>query len=336
MHATTAWQLAGPKTFRRGSRALFKYRSSFKGYGTNLQNQSPTNSQCYVASKGKLIIQADQSGAEALRVAYLCRPGNYRDLFTNKIKPHVFIGLSFPQHWEHDYPQIRRLAKLTIPALKQDPEWKELADAIKDSDNNPPKTRFYYIYKQACHSGNYDVTAPTFRLNTLQKSDGAISLSLPEAHAYINNYHFLFPEIREWQAEVRKQIEETRYLFNGFGHPRYFSGVFCDKLFKEAFAHDPQSTIGTITCNAYCAMQEFIEESGVDWDLLPDKHDSIAVQAPEDEALIAASILRSSLEQTLAGRDGVKFTMRSEVSVGRNWGKYNAEKNPEGLKEVVF
>jgi len=330
---TTAWQLAGPKTFRRGSRALFKF-ASFKGFGTNLQNQSSSNSKCFVAPKGKVILQADQSGAEALRVAYLCEPGNYRDLFINKIKPHVFIGLSFAEHWEKEYPQIHELKNTKINELKARSDWKPLETAIKASDGNPPQSRFYYIYKQACHSANYDTTAPVFRFNTLQKSDGAVCLSLKQAEEYIANYHSLFPEIRRWQAEVREQIKQTRYLYNAFGHPRYFGGMLNDKTYKEAYAHDPQSSIATITLTAYTAMQDFIEESGVDWDMMPDKHDSIAAIVPEDEYMTAAAIMKSAIEQDLVGRDGVKFQMRSEVAVGKNWGKWDERNNPDGLKEI--
>jgi hypothetical protein len=39
---------------------------------------------------------------------------------------------------------------------------------------------------------------------------------------------------------------------------------------------------------------------------------------------------------TLVGRDGATFTMKSEVQIGRNWGKFDKkhpEKNPGGMKD---
>lgn len=339
LRTTTSPNIAGTKTFRLGCRAIFSRKPEFKGYGTNLQNRAPIESRIYVPSRpGYCFLQADQAGAEALRVAYLTRHAKFRDLFINGIKPHVYIGLSFPQHWRHMFPDLSfdKLRKTEIKDLKSLPEWKPLSTAIKDSDGNPPRTRYYYVYKQACHSGNYGVEANAFQLNTLKKSEGSIYLSLAESAAYIESYHTLFPEIREWQKEVRLIVDTTRTVRNAFGYPRYFGGPITDKMYKEAYAQDPQSTIGTITNIAYTQLQRLVDDSGAWWNILVNKHDSILMEVPEEESEIAGRILQSSLEQDMIGRDGVKFRMKTELAKGYNWGKYHETQNPKGMKEWIL
>jgi len=45
--------------------------------------------------------------------------------------------------------------------------------------------------------------------------------------------------------------------------------------------------------------------------------------------------LKECMEQELISSNGEKFRMRSEAQVGRNWGPYKQDKNPEGLKEIL-
>ena len=62
---TTIYKLGGTETFRASSSKWF-------GRGTNLQNIEKSMRQLYWADDGKVLVQVDQSGAEALIVSYLC------------------------------------------------------------------------------------------------------------------------------------------------------------------------------------------------------------------------------------------------------------------------
>ena len=326
---STAWQIAGPTSFRLGSRSIFSRKPQHKGYGTNLQNRSPQESRIYKPRLGNVFLQADQAGAEALCVAYLCRPGNFRSLFENKIKPHVFVAMHlFTEYWSKEHPAVQDIIKLDVPDIPSHPDWKKLESAIKKHDKN------YAIGKMVCHASNYGMEAPAFQLNTLIRSEGKLCLSLSEADKFLGTYHRLFPEITSWQREVKQQLDTTRTIRNMFGYPRYFGGLIEDKTYKEAYAQNPQSTVGCITHIAYTAMQSFIEESGIEWNLLVNKHDSILLENPEEDIPIAGRVLQASLEQELTGRDGVKFNMRTELACGRNWGKYSEKKNPDGMREI--
>ena len=190
MRTTTLYLLAGPKTFRRASKTLFRERNKkTTGYGGNLQNWEVglrriitsdgwssliENKLKYFLQTGdltiftdeelntiRILIQRDQSGAEALIVSYECDFRDYRKLFINNIKPHVYVGLKlFVEIWKEKAKEhglavgdgdIDKLNCTAIEHLKANPHWKSLDKLIKSSDNWSLQERYYYLAKQTCH-----------------------------------------------------------------------------------------------------------------------------------------------------------------------------------------
>lgn len=112
----------------------------------------------------RIFVQVDQSGAEALIVAYCCVNGAYRSLFTNGIKPHTFLAMHLFKHiWQSKMLEskmitadsgfdIEVMCKTPIPQLTANPFWRDLDLLIKDSDNWPVDQRYYYLAKQTEHS----------------------------------------------------------------------------------------------------------------------------------------------------------------------------------------
>jgi hypothetical protein len=224
---------------------------------------------------------------------------------------------------------------LKIEDLKKPPEWKELSDIIKSSDNWPGSRRFYFIGKKVGHSSNYSMKAPTFRTDILKESEGSIALSHEEATRFLATYHTLFPEIeRDFQAGVRRNILENGRTLRTFqGFPRYFGKLINDKYWREAYSYIPAATVACITAEAVVNMQTYIEDNGLNWHLLNDKHDSMLIEAPEAEIQICAAKSREFMEQTLTNPQGETLKMGSGVSIGYNWQPYSS-KNTNGLKEI--
>ena len=294
--------------------------------------QNPPERLCriHIPDEGKSFIQVDQAGAEALIFAYECRAGKFRSLFDYSIKPHTFVALNlFVNHWRKETPYDSiHLSGLSIPDLAGHPDWKHLGKIIKNHRQR------YFIGKKTCHSGNYGKYAASFRFDVLKESEGKIVLNLLEAELFLSLYHGLFPEIKEEQRDIEQQVKTTRRLVNVFGYPMYFGGQLTDKVIREALAWKSQSTVGIIASNAMRDMQNFIESHGVDWDVLNNKHDSVLIQAPHDEATKAAKILVGFMTPELTSTRGEKYRMKAEASIGLNWDKYDLEKNPNGMKEV--
>lgn len=335
---TTCFKLAKTNTFRLGSAKLFPQGKRDKAaygpeYGGNMQNWEKSMRRLALADDGMSFCQVDQAGAEALIVAYLCPPGRYRDLFLNGIKPHVYIGVFFPEHWEKQFPCVREFVSIPIAKLKDHPQWAAFAKAVAKSDYNPSATRYYYFYKQTCHSGNYGIREDTFIENLLAKSGGKVNLSANEGYKFLSTYRDVaFPELHAFHNLVRRAIEEKGELRNLFGYPRKFRSLRFDE--KEAFAFIPQSTVGCITNLAVVAMQQWINDNLPSAIILNNCHDSYLVQAPTEHIETVARKMKEFIEIEMTAPRGEKFRMRSEASIGRNWGPYKQDTNPDGLKEV--
>ena len=330
--STTAWQLAGTKTFRLGSREIFKLTGNEEsGWGTNLQNPSANLSRIYIPDEDKIFIQVDQAGAEALVVAYLVRDANFRALFNAGIKSHVYVALHlFIEHWSKEFPEARELIHFAIKDVPRHSAWKALSSAIKKHD------KYYAIGKMVCHASNYGMEPPAFRMNVLQRTDGKIVLTKEESEKFLGLYHSLFPEIRQWHGEIDAMVAATRTLYNLQGYPIHFGGNLNNsKAKKESYARIPQSTVGTITNIAYGDTQDFIEQNSLadEWDVLVNKHDSLLLQVPIDHKYVASKVLSAALQPKLVGRDGVIFNMKTECQAGYNWGKYNEENNSQGMRD---
>ncbi len=337
---TCSYNVAGPETFRLGSRRLFKWKNDKNtGFGTNCQNRRKDEKQLYIPDEGKVFIKPDQAGAEALIVAWLCRAGNFRNLFLHKIKPHVFVALHlFKSIWERKLSRsMDSYIKARIVDLKTLEGWNEVESMIKESDNWPSDQRYYFIAKQVCHASNYDVKAPTFQMTVLLKSEGSVALSLKQCRELLNTYHGLFPEIRYWHSEIVNEIKNGRVLRNLFGYPRRFTGPWGDDLFKKGYAFKPQSTVGTITNLAITELQERIDDgdkllNGVD--LLVNEHDGLLAQAPIERVEVVSREIYKHMSRELVSPRGEKFRMGVEVKTGYNWSDAHNVYNPEGLKEV--
>ena len=294
----------------------------------------------------RIFNQSDQSGAEALIVAYLCRPGNFRDLFLNKVKPHVFVALHvFPQVWQKKMNEsggsvrcdIKELLNTPIPKIRDNPFWPELDALIKSSDNWIAKERYYFMAKAICHMSNYGGKYGALQMDVLAKSRGRIVISKDDAIRFMDIYHGLFPEIHEWHQEVRRQVEETNILFNLQGFPIEFTTKNrTEQFWKEVFSSVPQSSVASITNMGYTDMQNYIEDTRKKWDMLANTHDSMMSQSPLLDCRECQEKMQSCLERELISPRGDKFKMRSEVVSGFNWAPYKKDKNELGLREIKW
>jgi len=312
-------KLAGTKSFRLSSAMLFGR------YGVNLQNPIDELMRCVVPKKGYIFVQCDQSGAEALVVAYLTKPGRFRELFHYGIKPHTYMALQiFLDKFRGNFPRSR-YEYVEPKTLAAYPEWPELAKAIASSK------REYLIGKKLIHALDYDVKWPTFRLSILEETDGQVILSPKETKYYFTCHKGLFPEIPEWQAQLIDEVRKSREVRNLFRYPRRFVQPWSSEVEREVLSFIPQSTVGCITHHAVVHMQRFIEANGLLWDILNNKHDSYLLQCPITESAVCSQKAKEFMEQDLTAPSGERFQMKAEVSTGFNWGHY-APDNTDGLK----
>lgn len=370
-----------PKTFRRNSTQILSKKQVIngktvkKGWGSNLQNLEKGARKMYLSdgwnpsleerllfwletgdttifteqelSEIRVMIQRDQAGAEALIVAYECEPREYRQLFINNIKPHVYIGLKlFPDVWKKKVSptlieqgcNIDELCQTDIKDLKSNPFWKDVKELIASSDNWPLSERYYYFAKQTCHSANYGIEDNTFRLNVLDKSGGKVILTKEQSKYFLSTYRSIFPEIPERNDKIAFQAREYKLLYNLFGHPYQITDYRIEDKLKEYYAWSAQSTVGEITRIASTKMYEWIEENNRKTiDILADTHDSYLLQCRLDEVKEAVKVSGVFMNLPFVSPvDGAHFNMKSEFNIGFNWSPAKKETNPLGLQTVKW
>lgn len=342
--ATTCYLIGGTDTFRPSSQAILRFRPD-PGFGTNIQNWDKGKRYLCVADSRKLLGQSDQSGADALVVAYLCRRGNLRKLFENKIKPHNYIALRvFQKQFEtlFDSSIVKEACSIKVELLNQVKGWNELQAFVASSDDWPGNRRYYYIGKKIIHAYNYGMKAPTMSQQIITETAGQVVIPERDCRIFLSMVGDLIPEVVEWQQETEDTIKSTRILHNLFGFPRRFHQPFGDELFRAGYIFVPQSTVACITNIAITELQTLIEEGDATlvnsgFDILQNGFDSILWQAlnQDNKVIECAKIVRDKLAKTFKSpKDGATFTMGSSVAIGSNWSPFDEVKNPLGLKGI--
>ena len=336
---TGQYIVAGPVTFRKACRKILssKRDTPFLNQGGNRQNIEKGMRRIYWADKGKRFIQVDQSGADALIVAYLCRSGKLRELFINGIKPHIYNALIIVPHmwklkFKPDYIDVA--LKEPIGGLKHLSFWPELTKLISSSDDWASNERYYYFGKKVGHAYNYGMRGNRFRIVLLKESGGEVVLSKLQADQFINALGTTYPEVLFWHAKLYEEAIMKKCLRNLFGWPLNITWHVDASDMKDLYAWIPQSTVAGITTKATVLLQEYIEQHDKNWDIIAETHDSNLCQAPIAEVEECASVMKGFMGQDLVAPDGTNFKMKSGVSVGDNWGSYKVDKNPMGLKEL--
>lgn len=330
----TTYVISGTKSFRLGSRKVLGL------YGANLQNPGKDIIDIYCAPAGRVIVQADQSGAEALIVANDTKPGNYSALFATGIKPHTFLAMHiFAQHrpdWFEGLPLKRESYLDAAPAdLAALEGWGEIKKRIQDAPNSATE---YYIGKRTAHGKAYRMGPRTYQLTLLRDSDGKVVITHAQAKYFLSVYDALFPDVLEWQEWIEFTARRDGVLYNLFGDPRQCCQPLTDAYIRELISWRPQSTVGVLTHEAFIKAQEHIETFGLDaWHLCSNKHDSLAIECPESDAPLAGKLLRDLLRAPVfVGRNGRPYSMKSEVKAGRRWVDFDEhdEDTFDGLKKL--
>lgn len=331
---STAYVVAGTKTFRLASRAILEE------WGGNLQNIEKSMRSIYIPDDGYKFGQRDQSGAEALVVAYLAPAGNLRELFKHNIKPHTYAALHlFKRQWESlvgDKAIVDSCCSSRVCNLSEVAGWNRLQKLIKKSDSWESSKRYYFIGKKVRHARSYGMGVNRLVTEIAKETGGGIAMSKEEGQRLLDLDDRLFPEIRAWQLGVEKEAKETGMLRNLFGFPWKITGPLNDRVFKSLYSIVPQSTVGTISNIAFTRMYDYIEAHNKDWAVMENTHDSFLCQFPdtEEEEKEWLRVSEEMLNVELVAPDGSKFQMKSEAATGYNWAPYHETKNPRGLKEV--
>lgn len=283
-----SFDITGTRTGRLSSRA------SIYGSGTNLQNipvRKPEGEgirRMFIADEGKVFVYRDYSQAEARIVAYLSGARGLIELFED------------PTRDIHKENAARIFGKPL--------------HLVTESER--------YLAKRVVHACNYGMEAA--RLVQLVNEDAALTgvrIDIRIAQDLINRYFLLYPEIKEtfWKR-VQDELRQSRTLTScePFARKRTFYGRWDDKLFRDAYAQIPQSTVGDLGARAlercYREVEPRVSES---WTLL-NVHDSVMMQCLIKDVEEVAYEMERVMAIPLTVNN-YTFTIPTDCKVGHNW-----------------
>ena len=177
----------------------------------------------------------------------------------------------------------------------------------EEKDINPKE---YYIGKRTVHAFNYGLGPILFSV--------LIKQSVKEAKEIMARYHNHAPEIEAWHREIQEELRK-RKLVTPFGRQRWFRNRYGEDMFREAYAHLPQSTIADYCHQAMIKIEYALPEGA---EIVQEGFDSLIIERIDSEATSQGieGIIREAFDKTLFWK-GEEFKIPVERKVGKRWGK---------------
>jgi len=303
------------------------------GTGANMQNLPQEFKQFLVPDPGYVFLDVDKRQAEWVVVAYISGDANMIDAIEQGKDVHVHTA-----HLMFNVPEEVIVYEKELVGHASDPDKiKEIRDAddiLRRFTGLPRNMSARQCGKKSNHGLNYDEGFTNFSLiNEMLVSEGKRIVAL---------YHKIYPGIRLWYDNVKRQLQKDRTLVNCMGRRIRFMDAWGDSLWKEAYASMPQSTVvdslnqGMVYIYADDALTG---KDGYNLDILAQVHDSILMQVPitsidteeKFNNLLQTITTYTSPELSYSGRT---FRISSDFKMGWNWGEAN-KSNPDGLQDVT-
>jgi DNA polymerase I-like protein with 3'-5' exonuclease and polymerase domains len=294
-----------------------KKRKSSAG---NFQNIPERDRVVYVAdTPNQRLVAADWKNIEALVVAWLARDEE-------------MVRIILDPEGDIHTDNALMLAEAIGVKLKRE-------DARRVPFPYDPQKKSFRQNGKITHKWNYGMRERRMR------DDYGIPLNI--CKRLKDAYFERWPLIKRWQDETEREVNDTGMLTTPFGRTFRFhnwkrrDGKWVTADLEEALADGPQSIVGDM-CKARLPVVEYLY-ADVGGRFLTTTHDSFLGSVPTDAAPMTAVKLRQLLEipwkqmprlHPGTMTQGGLFWCPAEPAVGYNWGKYDPDKNPEGLREV--
>ena len=189
---------------------------------------------------------------------------------------------------------------------------KPYVEIAKEFYRDPTITKHHPSYKRMkalCHGTNYGGEGPG-----LSERIGLPVKDIQRMQAW---YFGMCPEIKAWQEDIKDQIVKRGYIENPFGYRLYNWDRPSRKLYNEALAWTPQSTVGILINRILLA----IDQTMPDVQLLLQVHDSLTGQFPtavEEERKAQLLTLASSIK--IPCKSGAISVPAGLVTSTTSWG----------------
>lgn len=293
----TSYNIAGTTTGRLSSSF-----SEF-GTGTNLQNIEESLRSIFIADRGCKLAYIDAQQGESRIVGAiewnLFGDGRYLDACEGGDLHTAVAKLVWP---------------LDVPWTGNLKEDRKLAERVyyRHYDRR-------FMCKKIGHGTNYGGKPRTLA------QQAKVELGLIED--FQPRYFAAFPAHQRWHEWTAERLRLDGYIISLTGRKRWFFGRRTDdSTLREAIAYQGQALGDILNRGMLNVWRQR------DCQVLMQIHDAILVQYPEEREEEVIRRIQSQLRIPLELEKDRTFIIPYDVATGWNWGKYNAQSNPDGLK----
>ena len=292
-------------SYNIGGTTTGRFSSSFSefGTGTNLQNIEESLRSVFVADPGMKMAYLDAQQGESRVVGAiewnLFQDGRYLDACEGGDLHTNVARLCWPNlGWTGDLHHDRELAERVY---------------YRHYDRR-------FMCKKIGHGSNYGGKARTLAAQA--------KVDVDVIEDFQPKYFTAFPAHLRWHGDVQQRLQRNGYLISLTGRKRWFLGRRSDdSTLREAIAYDPQGSLADILNGGMLSVWR-----SASCQLLMQIHDAILIQYPESAEDSIIPLVLKQLEQPIALKHDRVLTIPYDAKVGFNWGKYDEETNPDGLK----
>lgn len=294
----TSYNIAGTNTGR--------FSSSFSEFGTggNLQNVEESLRSIFIADPGYKFAKFDakqiQSRIVGAQQWSVFKDPKYLDACEGSDVHTEVARLVWPElEWTGDIDKDKKLAEL-------------------------PFYRHYdrrFMCKKIGHGTNFGGKPPTISSQT--------KIPMPLISEFQPKYYIAFPALLKLFAWTANELRRARCIVSLTGRKRHFWGRASEEdTIREALAYTPQADEAFIVNTAMLR----IWRAGTAILMMHD-HDALTFMYPEANEEEVIPILQQQLLVPIQLKHNRTFTVPYDCQTGWNRGKYDAAKNPDGLKD---
>lgn len=257
--------------------------ATIDGVGGNLQN-IPRGSfrRIFVADPGKILIKADLSQAEYRVLIWKARIERVIERWASDPTFSIHMWNAAENIYKVPYSQVTKL--------------------------------MYQNAKNGVYGANYDMQP--------LKASKVYGMPFKDAKYILENYHNSMPEVKGvFHCEIEQALKETREIVNCFGRKRLFLGQLDNQMFRDAYSHYCQSTIGDLINLGLCELHDWcFDRPDLGMEILLQVHDELVCQCNEDRVEEGVEMVRRALEREMVIPGASRpLVIPAEVKVGRDW-----------------
>lgn len=246
----------------------------------------------YVPEEGHLILEADQKQMEFRCYAVLADDKHMQELFAQDVDIHMEVAKAL--------------------AAQRGLVWDDLPKEVQED------------LRQKCKSGGFG------RLygRGLESFKHGYGLNEKEAQEFVAVIDKVFPSIKQYNIEVKKEIHTQGFLDSYFGRRRHF-GLILDEnrneCYRQGANYKVQSMASDVNLFAMLHLYSVKEKYGIE-PMFP-VHDSVVMDIPSMDVVPDIERELISTAQDLVGN---KMVFKVDIAVGKSWGETRKVKIKDG------